>query len=253
MAHYIRSIPEIKEELLDEPQGNLQIRETKAIHFGKSIGFAFDLRFKSIYGRESSDIREPNILTVKEAESLLDAARTHLDLDLLAAVTLGLFCGIRTEELKKLEWKDIRMDEKQPFVVISSRIAKKRRIRNVDIPPNALTWLKVCRKKSGAVARNEYISDYQKRFRNLQRLAGFGEWIQKGDKRIWKSTWKENSIRHSFGSYHYALHGDSMLTSRLMGHKEGDAVLFEHYRALVSSESAEKFFNLKYYEQSKMD
>ena len=199
---------------------------------------------KSIYGRESSDIREPKILSVDEAKRLLEAAKAYPELDLLAAVTLGLFCGIRTEELKKLDWRDIRLDEAHPFVVISSQIAKKRRIRNVDIPKNAVTWLKLCRKESGPVAKNDYVSDYQKRFRKLQRLAGFGEWVQQGKRRIWRSTWKENSIRHSFGSYHYALHGDSMLTSRLMGHKEGDAVLFEHYRALVTVNSSREYFNL---------
>lgn len=200
---------------------------------------------KTIYGRESSDIREPNILSIDEVKRLLNTAKAHPELDLLAAVTLGLFCGIRTEELKKLTWEDVRLNEERPFVVISSRIAKKRRIRNVDIPHNAVTWLKSCIKESGPIAKNDYVSDYQKRFRNLQKLAGFGKWIEEGKKRKWRSTWKENSIRHSFGSYHYALHGDSMLTSRLMGHKEGDAVLFEYYRALVSKEKAKKYFSLK--------
>jgi len=201
---------------------------------------------KSIHGLESTDIREPNILTVSQARQLLETAKIHPELGLLAALTLGLFCGIRTEELKKLEWDAVHLDAEKPFLVISSKIAKKRRIRNVDIPDNAISWLKTCSKTDGPVAENNYISHYQKRFLKLQKLAGFGEWTQSGGKPIWRSTWRENSIRHSFGSYHYALHGDSMLTSRLMGHKEGDSVLFDHYRALVNRNSAEQYFAIQY-------
>ncbi len=49
-------------------------------------------------------------------------------------------------------------------------------------------------------------------------------------------------MRHSFGSYHYALHGDPLLTARLLGHKATDDVLFSHYRALTSKEEATAFF-----------
>jgi co-chaperonin GroES (HSP10) len=51
-------------------------------------------------------------------------------------------------------------------------------------------------------------------------------------------------MRHSFGSYHYALYGDSVATSRELGHKTGDDILFSHYRALVSQEDAEEYFSI---------
>ena len=51
-------------------------------------------------------------------------------------------------------------------------------------------------------------------------------------------------MRHSFGSYHYALYGDSIATSRELGHKTGDDILFSHYRALVSQEEAKKYWSL---------
>jgi hypothetical protein len=57
--------------------------------------------------------------------------------------------------------------------------------------------------------------------------------------------WKANSMRHSFGSYHYALYGDSVATSRELGHKTGDDILFCHYRTLVSQEEAEKYWLFK--------
>jgi len=240
-------------DLMPRTKKNYLMVVREIFKFAKQKGYLIDnpldslTRYdsKAIHGVDANDIREPNILSVDEAKRLLKTAKKHPELGLLGAVTLGLFCGIRTEEIKKLEWDAVHLEAEKPFVVISSKIAKKRRIRNVDIPINAVSWLKICAKKEGPVAENNYISHYQKRFRELQKLAGFGKWVQVGKRRKWKSTWKENSIRHSFGSYHFALHGDSMLTSRLMGHKEGDAVLFDHYRALVTKDTAMRYFALK--------
>ncbi len=58
------------------------------------------------------------------------------------------------------------------------------------------------------------------------------------------SDWESNDTRHSFGSYHYARHGDAIRTAREMGHKQGDEVLFAHYRSLVTKAEAEKYFGL---------
>lgn len=49
-------------------------------------------------------------------------------------------------------------------------------------------------------------------------------------------------MRHSFGSYHYSLHGNPLETSRLLGHKASDQVLFDHYRALATKAQAEAYF-----------
>jgi len=51
-------------------------------------------------------------------------------------------------------------------------------------------------------------------------------------------------MRHSFGSYHFALHADSIKTSNELGHQQGDNVLFEHYRALTNKKQADAYFGL---------
>jgi integrase len=152
-------------------------------------------------------------------------------LDLGAAVTLGLFCGIRTEELKRLGWDAVRLNEQEPFVVIGPAIAKKRRIRNVIIPPCAVAWLQAWpkRTKDGAVTRNDHANDSQKRFKKLARLAGI--------------EWDQNAMRHSFGSYHFAVQGNAIETARLMGHRGDDGVLFSHYRALATKTQGEEYFS----------
>ncbi|WP_156469116.1 tyrosine-type recombinase/integrase [Cephaloticoccus primus] len=186
-----------------------------------------DVERKELCG--TGDPKEPSILTVDEAQRLLNAALASPELGMLGVVVLALFCGLRTEEIKRLEWEDVRMSEESPVVMVGAKIAKKRRIRHVEIPPVALAWLSLVPNRTGEVTRNEHGNDYQRRFLKLHNRAGFAKW-------------EANAMRHSFGSYHYALHGNPLETSRLLGHKASDEVLFSHYRALVTKEQAERYF-----------
>jgi integrase len=193
---------------------------------------------RELYGND--DEKEPEILTPKEADRLILAAVEKPELGLLGAVALGLFCGIRTEELKKLDWKDVHLDE--GFVTIGKDIAKKRSIRNVTISDNAKRWLSVCPNRVGEVARSNSFNDYQKRFQKLVKHAGFVKKVKDGETEKVVVAWKKNAMRHSFGSYHFALHGDSIRTSNELGHKQGDGVLFAHYRALSTKKQAAGYF-----------
>jgi integrase len=194
---------------------------------------------REIYGNDEE--REPEILTVNEADRLLTAAVDHPELDLLAPIVLGLFCGIRTEELKKLQWQHVNLEE--GFVTIGRDIAKKRRIRNVTLPENAKQWLSICSDREGEITRSNFFCDFDRRFNKLLRHAGFVEKDEDGN--IVRVAWKKNGMRHSFGSYHFALHADSIKTSNELGHRQGDNVLFEHYRALTTKKSGQQYFNLK--------
>jgi integrase len=195
---------------------------------------------KELYGEVEA--KEPGILTPNEADRLITAALDNPDLDMLAAVSFGLFCGIRTEELKRLDWKDVRFDE--GFVTISGKIAKKRSIRNVTISDNAALWISLCAKQEGPVTRSEFFNDYDHRFRKLLSKAGFTKKVKVNEKEKEVIEWKKNAMRHSFGTYHFALHEDSIKTSNQLGHRQGDHVLFEHYRALATKKQAENYFGI---------
>lgn len=213
-----------------------------------------DAQRRQIRAKSDSTEEEPSILTPEEAERLLAEAQATNDTEgLLPAVVLGLFCGLRTEELKRLQWSDVRLDEESPFVTVSAAVAKKRSRRHVDIPSNALQWLSLCGEREGGIVEHNYVSHFQKKFRKVAMGAGFatmekektstpeGKETRKAKK---VSAWKHNAMRHSFGSYHFALHGDSLATARLLGHKQDDEVLFSHYRALARKEDAERYFSI---------
>lgn len=172
-----------------------------------------------------------SVLSPAQAEQLLLAAYENPEWQLGPAVVLGLFAGIRTEELKRLKWDAVRLNEPEPFVVIGPEIAKKRRIRNVTLPANAVAWLRAWpEKREGAITRSSHTNDFQKRFQKLSTAA--------------KITWENNAMRHSFGSYHFARYGNSIETARLLGHKQDDSVLFAHYRALATKEQGEIYFGV---------
>ena len=228
-------------------QRNYKSIWSEILRFAKQRKYILDNPFDEL---STEDLREivgtgddwnpPAILSVKEAKSLLTGAWANPELDLLAAITLGLFCGIRTEEIKQLKWSDLKLDDSDPHLVVSREIAKKRRMRHVKIPPNAIEWLMKCEDRTGEITMSRSENDYQKRFRALHLKSGFSEKI---NGKI-ESDWKHNAMRHSFGTYHFAFYGDPLKTSVEMGHKTGDDVLFEHYRSLAKKDEAKEYFNI---------
>jgi integrase len=193
------------------------------------------------------NLDEINILTTEETRRLLDAAHQSNEAGMLPSVVLRLFCGLRTAEVCRLDWSEVFWLDAKPFVHIPAGKAKKRRIRHVDIPENALEWLRLCNPpKAGRIVpcSGKPTNDakaYCQRFRRISKAAGIGKETADGD---WQSEWESNDTRHSYGSYHFALHGDALKTAAQMGHKQNDDVLFAHYRSLVRTEQAKDFFGI---------
>lgn len=169
--------------------------------------------------------KAPSILTVDQCASLLTQALSYRTLELLPYVAIGLFCGVRSEELSKLEWSHVNLATGN--VTIPATIAKKRRIRIVKMPEPCKAWLVT----SGSIMEGLIRpTGFAKRFRKLVKLAGL-------------TQWPSNALRHSAASYHYQKHGNASLTCSMLGQRSDD-VLFTHYRSLVTPEDAERFFNL---------
>ena len=182
-------------------------------------------KLQEIIGRQ--DEKPPEIYTPREAQLLLEAA---IGEDIFPLLVIGLFCGLRTAELQRLEWEHIRFDENEPFVTVFSSNAKSRSLRNVRLNKSALEWLSLCDKGHGLVFKKE-VSAWYKHHKRIYKKAG----VEKRD----------NGLRHSFGSYHYAMYGDEIRTATQMGHNPNDHSLFSNYRALVSKADAEAFWAIK--------
>jgi len=187
--------------------------------------------------RKHKEWKEPCILTLNEVKQLLGAAYNgsgKYDPLHVAYHVLQLWIGVRADEIFSkekacLEWNAINIQRNQ--VRVDARIAKKRRLRVLDMPENAAAWLKPIKQETGRVIP---IARYDLRIAEFRRECGFPTW----------AVDYKNALRHTFGSMHYALHGEEE-TVKALGHKPKDSdVLFDHYRSVVSKEDAEEFFRI---------
>jgi integrase len=167
-----------------------------------------------------------SILTVPQAHKLLAACAADSECRPLLAVTaIGLFAGLRTSELVALDWQSVHLPGKEQFIEVAARKAKTRQRRIVSISDNLSSWLKPVARVAGPIVPDRY----RERHERLQTLAKL-------------TPWPRNILRHSFGSYHLAFYKNEALTAAEMGNSP--AVIFQHYRALVTPEAAEKFWKL---------
>lgn len=165
----------------------------------------------------------PEIFTVKQTAALLSAAKSNPDLELLPALAIGFYAGLRTSELRKLEWKDV--DFEAGVIEVSGRKAKTRQRRLVDLSPNLCEWLLPYQKKDALVAP----SWFRGRLEKLKVLAGL-------------TKWPKNGMRHSFVSYHMAKHQNPNMTALQAGHDVD--IAFSNYRNLVKPKEAIQFWDV---------
>ena len=178
----------------------------------------------------------PVVLTIAEATALIKTAyQTHQSANgrgsgfgLLPFVALGLFAGIRSSELLQLKWTDIKLDRK--LVTISSRIAKGRQMRNIDLDENCVQWLRLVERTTGNISPPAFA----KKFKALTLKAGFPDWRES----------RLNSMRHSYGTYYFSKPQNANETAAQLGHRGGDQVLFEFYRSLATREEGERYFSI---------
>jgi integrase len=161
----------------------------------------------------------PKILTVEETHRLLDTALV-LDPVMVPYFALGIFCGIRPDELRRLPPECVRTAE--AIVEIPANVSKTHDRRIVDISPNALAWLVAC----GKALREQRI-----RRKVVIRLA--------------RVKWSHDVMRHSFASYHLQFHGSADKTAMQMGHHGSTKTLYRHYKATVDQKSAEAFWKIE--------
>ncbi|MCX6922931.1 MAG: tyrosine-type recombinase/integrase, partial [Verrucomicrobia bacterium] len=171
------------------------------------------------------DETTPEIWTVEEAERLLSNAN---EFGLLPYVAIGLFAGVRTTEMLRMDSKAINFETKT--ITIAPGVAKKRSQRTIEMQPALLAWLAPFKEtlqtggkfvEAGKLARNK---------EKLLEAARIPEW-------------KANGLRHSFGTYHFTSFQNDDSTSFQMGNSP--QVMHKHYKALATKETAEKFWSLR--------
>ena len=171
----------------NETSRNTHLRHLRALYsFAKHKGYVTINPFESVpFAKPRNGAVRAKVLSVEDAKKLLQFALDEGNKSACAAMALVLFCGVRVEEVERLTWNLIDLDSDQPSVDVEH--AKNGRRRVNDIPANAVHWLKLCRSKGRIAPEN-----YGKKMQRLRRRA--------------KIDYKQNAARHSFASYHVAIH-----------------------------------------------
>jgi len=166
----------------------------------------------------------PGIFSVEEVARLLEFAPAHL----VPYIAIGAFCGIRPAELHRLDWSDIKWEGRK--IHVSARKAKTAQQRDVTLPDNLLEWLAPYRQATGLII-DQSEKTTQGQLPKVRKAAGITKWPQ-------------DALRHSFASYHLALHRNSTLTSAEMGHMTPTLVWskYNHHR---TQEQGLAFFALR--------
>jgi len=158
----------------------------------------------------------PGIHSPEEVRKLLDAAQAWSP-RLVRVLAVRYFAGLRAAEVARLEESDIGAE----FVTVPAHKAKTRQRRLVRIQPALRAWLDLGGELPGVTCEQQ-----------LPELC-----IRAG------VPWLRNAPRHSFVSYHLAAFGSAAGTALEAGHSE--AMLFRHYRALVTAEAAAAFWEIR--------
>jgi len=164
--------------------------------------------------------KPPGILSPEQAARLLEAASEET----LPIFALGLFAGLRSAELARVQWHHIRWTE--GLVEIPARSSKTASRRLVTMQPNLLEWLQPYRDKYGPIC----LPGYYKQMVEDRCKAGINDW-------------PSNAMRHSFASYHLAAFRDAPALSLELGHTTPQ-VVFQHYREVVAPSEAERFWRI---------
>lgn len=176
------------------------------------------------------------IFTPAEMRVILDNAPAEL----VAVLALGAFAGLRVEEIRRLDWRAVDFLRKR--IDIDGGISKTAAHRYVPINETLMAWIQPGAKAAGRVAPSNL----------YRRLGKYHEKLAEKDEKNGRPAvaWKNNALRHSFGSYAIAKEEDAARVALWMGHTS-PKVTFDAYRERVTPEAAGEWFGVMPREKNK--
>jgi integrase len=204
---------------------NYLVTLTTILNFAAGKGYRTDNPAARI-DRPILDDRPVGILTVEQARGLMREAKES-DPEMLPALAIGLFAGLRRSEIFALDWSEI--DFEHCAIEVKGIKAKTRQRRLVSVADNLLVWLNPHRKTNGFICPERNIDVFSERLRELAVKAAI-------------TPWPHNAMRHSFGSYFLGKTKDENLTASEMGNSP--EVVIKHYRALVRDADVKRYWGV---------
>jgi len=238
-------LPSVSHVEINEFLENLPMRSQTVAHYRAQIHNFFE--FARVKGwvadnpvrqlgrtRRDKSGEEARILTVDQAQQLLDAAsNSPLNRVLVPRIALGLFLGLRPGEATNMRWENI--DFSKGHVNVQGMGSKKRQQRYVELNPTAGAWLLKYRSAHGRIF-NDKEPAVRREWDKIRMDCGWklSEYPTKEDE------FEHNVLRHSFGSYMLAKTQSREKTIELMG--TSPTTFANHYRVAMPLDWAGKYW-----------
>jgi integrase len=168
--------------------------------------------------RITIEAKPPRILTLDEADKLISFVRESIP-QALPWFALALFAGTRPEETDQIGWPAVNLET--ATLTIDGATSKVRTRRIVNLQPRAVELL-----TAGGML--PVMPRLRRRWQDAVKAA------------MGWPAWPKDILRHSCASYMLALTKDAPATALQLGNSP--AILFRHYRELVSAVDAKRFF-----------
>jgi integrase len=158
--------------------------------------------------------RKPPVLLVpQQFAACIEWAKANNELELLAHLCIGGFHGVRTEEIIRMDWRDL--DWANGIVhVLNPKDVTGARPRHLAMNGGLRKHLQPFAQLSGPILLGGDRAEDKSNAVNLR----MGRHRKPMLKAVGLSTWPRNTLRHSFKSYDEALHESYSHTQREMGH-----------------------------------
>ena len=163
------------------------------------------------------------VFTPDQIQRILDIAPR----DILPIIAIGAFAGLRTAELSRITWEDVKWSDS--VIVVEAGKAKTQQRRLAPIPANLALWLAGYKGSVGSI--NPSPNDRAMNHRMVRTAARAG--VQ----------WVDNALRHSFCTYRVASEHDVNRVAREAGNSA--VMLDRHYKALRTEADGKAWFNVK--------
>jgi len=194
--------------------------------------------------------KEPGILTVDETRRLF-RINDKIDPEICGLLALGAFAGMRSSAISRIDHEEIDFSQRG-ILTPAEKTKKKRRQWIEDLPDNLWAWLKRTPPQAFEMTHRQMLHRRSMALKRAGLLVEADDLGRENAKRerqglepveMKPKAPPKNALRHSFVTYHVALHRNPGKTALIISHRDQDC-LYRHYLGIAKQKDGDKYFKI---------
>lgn len=195
--------------------------------------------------------KEPGILTVAETRQLF-RVNEKVDPEICGLLALGAFAGMRSSAISRIDHSEIDFQQRG-ILTPAEKTKKKRRQWIEDLPDNLWEWLKKTPPQAFKMSHRQMLHRRSMALKRAGLLIEADDLARENAKRDRQGLElvdqspkcpPKNALRHSFVTYHVALHRNPGKTALIVSHRDQDC-LYRHYLGIANQKDAGRYFDIR--------